>query len=335
MSRSTGRTWPCRKIQLVQTAETLTAEFGLPGILTFDEPHPGMPRLRIATPACTAELYLQGAHLTAWQPTGEQPVLFLSPRSEFLPGKPIRGGIPVVFPWFASPSTSPVPTPAGAGSHGFARTRPWILQFAGLAGDDLHLSLSLEQAEDMRALGFSGFGLACELILGRTLTVRLSVANTAFAAQPGSPQAKPFFFEEALHAYLAVGDSERVSVEGLQNTEYLDKTENFVRETQTSRELTFHGETDRPYLNTVAPLTLHDPILGRRLLLRKANSHTTVTWNPGPELAARLPDLGADNWRGFVCLETANAAENAVTLQPGEARTMEMHLSVEQDAAVL
>lgn len=316
----------------MQTAEQLAADFSLSDLLTFDEPHLGMPRLQVRTAACTAELYLQGAHLTAWQPAGQQPVLFVSDRSVFAPGKAIRGGIPVIFPWFAAADTSPVPTPPGAGSHGFARTAPWTLRFAALAGDDLHLSLTLDQTEGtpeteaMRKAGFSGFGLALEIILGHTLTLRLSVANSG---------EKPLFFEEALHAYLAVGDSEKVTVEGLTDTEFLDKTDSFARRTQTERELRFAGEIDRPYLNTVAPVTLHDPVLGRRLRLTKANSRTTVTWNPGPELAARLADLPPDAWRDFVCLETANAAENAVTLQPGEAQTMEMHLALEQDAVVL
>lgn len=320
----------------MQTAEQLTADFSLPDILTFDEPHPGMPRLQVRTPACTAELYLQGAHLTAWHPAGQQPVLFLSDRSAFAPGKAIRGGIPIVFPWFAAAETSPVPTQPGAGSHGFARTASWTLRFAALAGDDLHLSFTLDQTEGspateaMRQAGFAGFQLALEVILGHTLTLRLSVANAS-----SGPDAKPLFFEEALHAYLAVGDSEKVTVEGLAGTDYLDKTDNFARRTQTDRELHFRGETDRPYLNTAAPVTLHDPVLGRRLRLTKANSRTTVTWNPGPTLAAKLADLPPDAWRDFVCLEPANAAENAPTLQPGEAQTMEMHLTVEQDMAVL
>ncbi len=313
----------------MQNAEQLTAEFGLPDVLTFDQLHPGMPRLCVHTPACTAELYLQGAHLTAWQPTGERPVLFLSEQSAIAPGKVIRGGIPVIFPWFAAPATSPVPTPPGAGTHGFARMWPWTLRFAALAGEDLHLSLTLDQTEGIRALGFTGFQLAYEVILGRTLTARLSVANAA------GPAAKPFLFEEALHAYLAIGDIARISVDGLAHTEYLDKADHFARRTQTERLLRFSGEIDRPYLDTAAPLRLHDPVLGRCLRLTKAGSRTTVTWNPGPALAAKLPDLSPDAWHSFVCLETANTGENAMTLRPGEACTMEMHLAVEQDAAVL
>ena len=314
----------------MQTVDELTAAFGLPDLLVFDAPSPGMPRLRVRTQACTAELYLQGAHLTRWQPAGQQPVLFLSERSAFVPGKAIRGGIPVIFPWFGSPATSPVPTTPDADAHGFARVWPWSLRFAALAGDDLHLSLTLDQTEGLHSLGYSGFQLALEVVLGRTLTVRLSVANAL-----SETASKPLLFEEALHAYLAVGESEKVSVEGLAGTTYLDKTEDFARKTQTERELRFHGETDRPYLNTTAPLLLHDPVLGRRLRLTKANSRSTVTWNPGQALAAGMADLGPAAWPGFVCLETANVSENAVTLQPGEAHTMEMHLSVEQDAVIL
>ena len=150
--------------------------------------------------------------------------------------------------------------------------------------------------------------------------MRLSVANTGEV---------PFFFEEALHAYLAVGDSEQVSVEGLQDTEYLDKTDNFARKTQTEPTLRFQGEIDRPYLNSTAPLTLVDPVLGRRLQLEKKGSNTSVTWNPGAALTAKLPDLQPEDWRRFVCLETANVGENAVTLRPHEAHTTEMKLSLE------
>ncbi len=309
------------RLHLVQTADELNADFALPGVLEFDEPLRGMPRARITSRTCQAELFLQGAHLTQWQPGDLCPGLFLSECSAFELGKAIRGGVPVIFPWFGSPSTSPVPVSSGAPSHGFARIWPWTLRFAALAGDAVHLSLTLDQTDGLRALGFSGFELAYEVILGSELTVRLTVANTGEA---------PFFFEEALHSYLAVSDSREVTVAGLGDTEFLDKTDNFARKKQTDPLLKFEGEVDRPYLNTEAPLKLHDPILDRNLLLTKIGSRTTVTWNPGPALAAKLPDLSPDAWRQFVCLETANVAENAITLQPRQAHTMEMNLKVDR-----
>lgn len=305
----------------MQTADQLHDQFSLPGALTFDEQHPGMPRARIETPACTAELYLQGGHLTQWQPRGQEPVLFLSERSAFAPGKAIRGGIPVIFPWFGAPERSPVGPPAGSPSHGFARTWPWTLRFAALSGDAVHLSLTLDAHES--SLGFGALQLGLDLILGSSLTVRLSAANGSSKAE-----AHPFLFEEALHAYFNVGDAETVTLTGLGNTEYLDKTENFARKRQTTPETRFEGETDRPYLHTGATVTLQDPVLCRRLQLTKTNSRTTVVWNPGQELAGRLPDLAPDAWRHFICMETANAGEDAVTLPPGQAHTMSMHVEV-------
>ncbi len=313
--------WDLPRItQAMQSVKELTDAFELPGVLAFDEPRPGMPRARVTTPACTGEFYLGGAHLTQWQPAGEEPALFLSERSMYTPGKAIRGGIPVIFPWFGSPERSPVPTPAGAANHGFARGGAWTLRFAALAGEDVHLSATLDQTAGMRALGFSGFELAYEAVLGRTLTVRLSVANTGDS---------PFLFEEALHAYLTVGDSRQVTVGGLEGTDYLDKTDDFKRKSQTDPVLRFEGETDRPYLNTTAPLTLHDPALHRRLELGKTGSNTTVTWNPGAELAATLTDLAPGDWERFVCLETGIVAENAISLRPREAHTMEMKLEIQ------
>ena len=304
----------------MQSVDELNEQFGLPGVLQFRESHPGMPSALITTPSCTAEFYLYGAHLTQWTPTGHEPALYLSPRSGFTPGKPIRGGIPLVFPWFGPAATSPIQTPEGAAQHGFARVSPWSLRFAAFAGEDLHLSAVLDQTEAVRALGFTGFELAIEIVLGRTLAVRLTAANTGEA---------PFHYEDVLHAYLHVGDSREVSVEGLEGTNYLDKTDDFKQKTQSEPALRFVGEVDRPYLNTVAPLAVVDPALRRRLRVEKKGSRTTVTWNPGEALAAKLPDLLLEEWNRFVCIEPGNVAGDLVTLQPREAHTTELRLSLE------
>ena len=94
--------------------------------------------------------------------------------------------------------------------------------------------------------------------------------------------------EEALHTYLHVGDVEQVHVHGLFETEYLDKTDNFVRKTQTDPILTLHGATDRPYLNTTSPIVVDDPVLHRRITVTKSNSNTTVDLESvGERMASR------------------------------------------------
>src|ERR1700683_5153929 len=93
-------------------AAKLTDQFGVPGAIRFEarpedgsESGPaGLTRASISTPAAQAELYLQGAHLAHWTPRGQQSVLFLSPKSLFAPGKAIRGGVPIIFPWFGARS---------------------------------------------------------------------------------------------------------------------------------------------------------------------------------------------------------------------------------------
>jgi D-hexose-6-phosphate mutarotase len=54
-----------------------------------------------------------------------------------------------------------------------------------------------------------------------------------------------------------------------------------------------------------------------------------VVWNPWEAKARSLADLGAEAWPHFVCVEPANAAENAVTLAPGGVHRMEMVVRVE------
>lgn len=305
----------------VQTFAELQEEFAIPDTLAFDEPHPGMPRVRVTTASCTGELYLQGAHVTQWQPAGQAPALFLSERSAFAPGKAIRGGIPVICPWFGSPDTSPVQVAKGSASHGYARVWPWTLRFAALAGDDLHLSLTLDHNERLHATGFDFLQLGMDVVFGKSLTVRLSVGNGSEATE--------VLVEEALHTYLQLGDIHQASVKGLAQTAYLDKTDGFRRKTEEDPEIHFTAETDRPYLNTDASVTLVDPVLKRRMTVSKTHSRSTVIWNPASALTARLPDLAPDDWQHFACVETANVAENAVTLRPREAHTMAMQLQVE------
>jgi glucose-6-phosphate 1-epimerase len=303
--------------------QTLTDHFAIPGALSFSTNEHGLIRANITTAACTAELYLQGAHLTAWQPAGAEPVLFLSERSAFEPGKAIRGGVPIIFPWFGPRTATPESPRTDGPSHGFARICDWELAFAAISGDDLHLTLTLGPNDLSRSLGFDNFQLAYQLTLGSELRMQLAVANLG---------STPLHMEEALHTYFTVGDARQVSLRGLSDTAFIDKTDGFQRKRQTEPVLTLAGETDRPYLNTDQTVTLDDPVLMRRISVAKSNSKTTVVWNPWSELSAKLADMSDDGWEQMICIETANAADNALILQSGEHHTMEAHITVQEQA---
>ena len=275
----------------------------------------GLPRARVAGARADAEVYLQGGHVTRWQPHGAAPVLFLSTRAAYAPGKAIRGGVPVVFPWFGAH-----PTDRQAPMHGFARSRPWRLASSGPGpGESVVLELMLEDDTATRALWPSAFSLRYRVSVGDALGLALEVVNT-------SPT--PFTFEAALHSYLAVGDIRAVGITGLENTTYIDKVDGMTRKRHGAEPLRITGETDRVFLGTRARCVVDDRALDRRLSVDKTGSATTVVWNPWAAKAAGIADLEPDDWRRMVCVETANAADDAVTLEPGGRHVMTATLRV-------
>jgi glucose-6-phosphate 1-epimerase len=292
----------------------LNEHFAIPGVLSFHATASGLAYASVTAPNATATVYLQGAHLSAWQPNGQKPVLFLSRKSDLLPGKPIRGGVPIAFPWFANRHDGK-PGP----SHGFARVQEWTLAFAAMAGDDLHLTFTLAPTEMSRTFGFDNFRLAYQLTIGRTLTMQLTVANDA---------STPLVFEEALHTYYAVTDIHEITVTGLEGVTYLDKVDNFKPKVQQGA-ITITEQTDRVYLNTTGPCIIHDTPGKRRIHIEKTGSSTTVVWNPWENGAQKLADLDPTEWHEFVAVETVNAAANTITLAPKATHVVQAHITVE------
>ena len=292
----------------------LNEHFAIPGVLVFRATTSGLSYAAITTPQATATVYIQGAHLAAWQPAGQKPVIFLSRKSDFMPGKPIRGGVPIAFPWFAARhdgKTGP--------SHGFARIQDWTLAFAAMAGDDLHLTFTLAPSEISRSLGFDNFHLAYQLSIGRALTMQLTVANEA---------PTPLVFEEALHTYYAVTDIHEINITGLDGVTYLDKVDDFKPKVQQGP-VTITQQTDRVYLNTTTACIIHDTAAKRRIQVEKTGSNTTVVWNPWEDGARRIADLDPTEWHEYVAVETVNAAANTITLAPKATHVMHAHITVE------
>lgn len=264
----------------------------------------GLPRLVVATPAATAEIYLQGAHVTAWTPAGQDPVIWLSKHSVFAPGAPIRGGVPLCFPWFG-------PDPAGSGPlHGFARIADWTLAEVAEAGDEVAVTLTLSEAS-AQAAAWRRFSAQYTVTVGATLTLALEVTNTGSA---------PIEFQEAMHTYLAVGDIRGATITGLEGSAYNDRL-GPGRTEAAGAPLRIEGETDRVYQQP-GTVVLQDPAGRRTLSVAATGSADAVVWNPWIAKAKAMGDFGDHEWPEMVCVETANVLDNAVALQPGEAATM-------------
>ena len=282
--------------------------FQIPGVTFHDTPG-GLVRIAIATPLATAEVYLQGAHIARYQPVGAAPVLFLSEKTHLAPGKAIRGGVPIIFPWFGARVGHPE-SPA----HGFARTMEWELEsLAKHDNGDIHLVLRLSSNAATLAQWSHEFTLRHRITIGAQLHMALEVENRSDA---------PFTFEEALHTYLVVGDVRSASVTGLENTSYLDKVDANQRKREGRTPICFTGETDRVYLDTTTTCIAEDPALARRIAVEKTGSATTVVWNPWIAKAKAMADFGDDEWPAMLCIETTNADANRITLPPNSTHTM-------------
>lgn len=231
------------------TPANLAERFAIPGALHFEEGPGGLTRAVISTPAADAEIYLHGAHLTHWKPHGAEPVLFLSSKSYYERGKAIRGGVPVIFPWFG-PRGDGQPGPM----HGFARTMEWAVEGTTLGQDgSVEIALVLEPNEVTRGFGYDAFHLRFRVTIGRKLEMKLETRNDA---------AQPLVFQEALHTYFAIGDIYRTWVSGLDGAVYIDKTDGFQRKQQGSEPVHITRETDRVYVNTMSTCVIGDPALG-------------------------------------------------------------------------
>jgi glucose-6-phosphate 1-epimerase len=284
----------------------------LPGVALTTE-H-GLPALRVDTESASGLVYLQGAHVAAWQPAGQEPVIWMSEHAVYAPGKALRGGIPICFPWFGA-NAEHQEYPA----HGFARTRAFSYRGARRTPDGAaELELVLESDEQTRALFPYAFSARLRVAFGEALGLEFAVTNL-------DPQ--PFVFEEALHSYFSVSDVRQANVLGLQGSSYTDKVQALARFTESASELHIVGETDRVY-DSAATCTIRDPRAARALRIDKSASASTVVWNPWAEKAEQMSDLGADAWPRMLCVESANVGSARIRLAPGETHILRVAVRV-------
>jgi len=288
----------------------LNDEYGLPGRVIFKEGPGGLSFVELANNQGNAVIALQGGQLISWVPRDGQEVIWLSREAEFLPGKAIRGGVPICWPWFGThPRQSSFP------AHGFARTSPWqVIAAQATSEEDTLLILQLEQKGAAGQYWPYSSELVSHITLSEALKIKLITRNTGVM---------PITVSEALHTYFHVGDVRKIAIGGLGDCEYLDKADGCKRKRQTGPVM-FSGEVDRVYLDTVSDCLIDDPDLNRRIRIIKRGSRSTVVWNPWSEKAAKMGDLGGDGYLTMVCVESANAADNQLSIASGE----EHHLEV-------
>lgn len=296
---------------MTPTLDTLNTSFGIHNTLRFTEVKPGFVVAEITTPLARASVALHGAHVLSWQPAGQQPVIWVSKAAFFEPGKAVRGGVPICWPWFGA-----VP---GKTLHGFVRTLVWQVRGAALdAAGQLVLRLGMTDDAATRAVWDHAFDLELAVTVGSTLTLALTTRNTGDA---------PLTLTQALHTYLCTADISRTTVQGLDGTRYLDKVQAFAV-CQQDGDVTFSGETDRIYTDTTADSLIQDAAGGRTIRIAKQGSASTVVWNPWSDKEKTMADMAPGEYRQMLCVETCNAGPDAVTIAAGGEHKLVATLSV-------
>jgi D-hexose-6-phosphate mutarotase len=295
--------------------ESLNARFAIPGQLSFETGPGGLCVAKIANAQGQAMIAMSGGHVMSWQPAGQAPVLWLSGYAKFAPGKSIRGGVPVCWPWFG-----PHESESAFPGHGFARTVPWQVESsAALDNGAIQLVLSLQHSDATRAQWPHPSSARSTITVGRELRIDLSTHNQG---------EHPFVLGEALHTYFAVSDIRQAPIRGLEGCRYLDKVAGGGEKRQDGA-IVIDGEVDRVYLDTTADCLIEDPGLARCIRIHKQNSRSTVVWNPWREKAEKMGDFGPEGYLGMVCVESGNALDNRLTVLPGETHTLSVVYSVE------
>lgn len=284
----------------------------IPG-LRFGE-FQGFPALLISTPFSKAAISLFGGHVLSFVPQGFEDVLWMSPTSK-RPPDPIRGGIPVCWPYFAKQGQPP-----DAPQHGLVRTMQWQVTHAQQNVDgEIVLAMAPPEVPTLEAVPMN---LMLTMRIGRALEQALTTVNLS---------QETVRFTQALHTYFRVADSSRVYVTGLDGLTYADKFDDFNEHRQSGNwdlhDTRDPGRSDRIYMDAGNSFELIDPAGHRKISLTTSGSKTLVAWNPGSEFIKTFPDLPADGWKHYVCLEAANCGPDIIELGTDDSHVLQQTIS--------
>lgn len=296
--------------------EELEDKFSIEGEVGFAELEDDLVFITVSNKYADADICLYGAHVTNFKPYRTMEMLWMSPESNFKEGNPIRGGIPVCFPWFGPHKTEPEKP-----MHGFARLMYWDVQeiSAQATGETL---VRLQLCSSDKTKKYWPFDFCAEMIIniGQTLSVNLEVTNTS---------SETFEYTSALHSYFSLSAIENISIEGLQNTKYIDQLESgdFIQDTTT---LQIQKAETRHYYDTETTCVIDDSIFRRRISVAKSGSKVTTVWNPWKETCSKIDDMPDDAFETFVCVEAVNAFNNVIQLAPDETHETSVTIGLEE-----
>lgn len=291
------------------TIQELNQKYAIDGVLSFVEGAGGMAIAMIGNDLASAQVSLYGAHVISYEPADMDDLLMMSELSAYEKGKPMRGGIPLCFPWFG-----PHPADSSKPPHGFARLSDWkVKTTAQLANGATQLVMELTDNAQTKAEWPYAFSCEIAVTVGESLDLSWTITNTGTEAFETAP---------AFHTYFSTNDVTKIAIKGLEGVTYLDALQQLAPVQEGVAPVAIDREVNRCYMDTESTCLIEDNSMGRTIQIAKSGSKSTVVWNPWVETAKKIGDLRDEEYREFVCLETANVHHNKLKLGPGESHTM-------------
>lgn len=292
----------------------LNDRYSIAGQVTIEAGKGDFPYVWVTNEHAKALISLYGGQVLSFQPQGTSDLMFVSENAYFQAGKAIKGGTPICWPWFG-------PDPAGKGrpNHGFVRNRLWqMVNTETLSNGATKVTLACNDTEDTQELWPYEFQLVLEVVVGEALELALITRNQSD---------RPFNLTQALHTYFSISDITQTRVLGLEGTTYIDKVDDGNAKPQ-SGAIAITEEVDRIYQGVSDRLMIEDGG-ARRIVIHSEGSQTAVVWNPWIEAAAKSGDLKDDDYTRFVCVETANAADDVISVPAGGVHRLAVTYTVE------
>lgn len=251
----------------------------------------------------TAVVSRYGGQVLSYQPKPGQELLWVSPLAVWQQQQPIRGGIPVCWPWFGAADQALNPQQQALPNHGLVRNRLWQLQQRHSDESSCSLTLGITVTDFPTLPQRELTAVAPDLALQLTLCLTAE----SLSIHLNCPQ--PVLQQAALHSYFRVNDLASTKVTGI-GAEYDDKVRQNQRATAADS-LAFNQEIDRIYRQPAAQLSVTSG--SQQLAIYQQGFDSTIVWNPGAERCRAIADLADNSYQQFVCVETARLTLNEAT----------------------
>ena len=279
-------------------------KFNAPGV-SFSKLDSGLEIVSITNKYASAKITTNGAHIFEYIPAGEKNLLWVSKKAFFAPGKPIRGGVPVCWPWFGASFVE------GRPGHGFVRVEEWeIAEISELPSGATKLVFTLDS--DMKQFAMADFPFTVNMIftVGKQLEMTLVMVNKG---------KEPVKIGCALHTYFAISDINKIVVSGLDQCSFFDYKQGAAKfESNVQQgDIKVTSEIDNVYFPASGSTEIVDPGWGRIITIEKSGSDSTVVWNPWVEKATTMADYSPEEYTEMICVESANAKCDPRVLLPG------------------